>query len=82
MSNKQQNELKEKVDRIYRLLFDEDNPDQRSIYDDLVLLRLIYNRLKSAKFIIGVLVGMLTVGAPAIFGIFKLIMLIKASFNH
>lgn len=77
MSDAKLEELEGRVAEMENLLFDDDNTSQRSVYDDLVLLRLIYNRFKSAKFFIGLLVGFLTIIVPAVYGVVKLVSLIR-----
>jgi hypothetical protein len=78
MNEQEFNEVKEKAEKAYEILFEQKGTADRTVYDDLVLLRLVYNRFKSAKFFVGLLVGVLTVGMPAIWGVIKLIAYIKA----
>lgn len=73
-------EYKEKTDELYAFLFKE-GVDGRSGESDMRLIRVLIHRFRSAKFFLGMIIGVLTVGVPAIYGIFKLIELIRTLFK-
>lgn len=67
---------KKKIDSIHNFLF-EDGTDKRSVQTDMELFRMLIHRFSSFRFFLGVFVGLLTVGVPAVYGLMKLVELIK-----
>lgn len=64
-------DYKNKVDTLYDAMFKE-SLDGRTGKGDMRLVRMLIHRFSSAKFFLGIFVGLLTVGVPAVYGVFKL----------
>jgi hypothetical protein len=77
ISKEEWNRYKTKIDRLDDYFFEE-GLDGRSGEADLQLLRLVIHRFRSAKFFLGIMIGILTVGVPAIYGVIKLVEIIRA----
>lgn len=70
----------EMVSEIYDFIFQDEGVEGRSVVDDLMLFRTLYNRFSGFATILGFVIGVFTVGVPIVLGIFKLIELIKSVF--
>lgn len=80
LNSEEWEEYKKKVDRLNEFLFKE-SLDGRSAKGDMQFIRVLIHRFSSAKFFLGIFVGLLTLGVPAMYGIFKLIELLTKLFK-
>lgn len=75
-------ENKKMVKELHEFLFGgEEKVEQRSVVDDLVLLRKMYNRFSGFQAAIGFIIGVFTIGVPLILGLWKLWQLIYDLFK-
>lgn len=73
-------DYKSKIDELYDFIF-QPGIDGRSAENDMRLIRLLIHRFSSAKFFIGLIAGVLTIGVPAIYGLIKLFELVRKYFK-
>jgi hypothetical protein len=76
VTRKEFDELKKMVKEIHSFLNEPERVGDRSVMDDLKLLRTIYHRFTGAKFMIGVIIGVLGALAPFAIAFFKIYQLI------
>lgn len=62
-----------KIKTVYDLIYESGDIESRAVLDDLQLLRELYVRFKSFRFLLGVLFGILTVVLPVILGGMKVV---------
>lgn len=65
-----------KIKTVYDLIYESGEIEDRAVLDDLQLLRELYVRFKSFRFIVGVVFGALTVVVPVALGVIKLFQLL------
>lgn len=66
--------------RMFNLMYEGDQIEGRTVVDDLQLIRLVYNRVKSGKLLIGVIIGLAAVIIPVVAGFVKIITLVREWF--
>lgn len=71
INSQEWDEYKKKVDRLNDFLFKE-SLDGRSAQGDMQFIRVLIHRFSSAKFFLGLFVGLLSIGVPTIYGTIKL----------
>lgn len=77
-----QKENSEMVSEVYEFIFEEEGVEGRSVIDDLMLLRTLYNNVSGFSAIIGFVIGVFTILVPVAVGLFKLYeYIIKWIFN-
>lgn len=70
------------VKEVHEFLYDgKEDVEQRSVVDDLIMLRQLYNRFKGFSTIIGFIIGVFTIGVPLILGLWKLWTLLATLFK-
>lgn len=74
-------EYLEKAKTVYDLIYESGDIEDRAVLDDLQLLRELYVRFKSFRFILGLIFGALAVVVPVGLGAFKLVELIGTYIN-
>lgn len=67
-----QKENSEMVSDVYEFIFEEEGVEGRSVIDDLMLLRTLYNNVSGFSAIIGFVIGVFTIVVPVAVGLFKL----------
>lgn len=65
-------ENEDMVKEMYDFMFEEEGVEGRSVVDDLVLLRSMYNNVSGFSAIIGFVIGIFTIIVPVAVGLFKL----------
>lgn len=72
----------EMVSEIYDFIFNEEGVEGRSVVDDLMLFRTMYNNVSGFTAIIGFVIGVFTILVPISVGLFRLYeYIIKWVFN-
>lgn len=67
-----QKENSKMVSEVYEFIFEDEGVEGRSVVDDLILFRNLYNNISGFSAVIGFVIGIFAIVIPVAVGLFKL----------